>query len=96
GLIITAADEDFGMTAVEAMASGKPVITVAEGGYLETMMDGVTGKLIEFSPNAIVHAVKDAGSGWKWSQVECEMRARTYDTSRFVGEVRKALEPTIG
>jgi glycosyltransferase involved in cell wall biosynthesis len=36
GLIATSADEDFGMNAVEAMAAGKPVIAVGEGGYRET------------------------------------------------------------
>ena len=32
GLICTALDEDFGLTPVEAMASGKPVVAVNEGG----------------------------------------------------------------
>ncbi len=40
-------DEDFGMSPVEAMAAGKPVIGVAEGGLLETLVDGETGILIE-------------------------------------------------
>src|SRR6185503_8541472 len=30
-------EEDFGMTPVEAMASGKPVIAVARGGVVETI-----------------------------------------------------------
>ncbi len=36
-------DEDFGMSPVEAMAAGKPVIGVAEGGLLETVLPGETG-----------------------------------------------------
>lgn len=40
-------DEDFGMSPVEAMAAGKPVIGVAEGGLLETIVDGETGILID-------------------------------------------------
>ena len=36
GFICTAMDEDFGMTPVEAMASGKPVVAVNEGGFRET------------------------------------------------------------
>ena len=47
GFIATAKDEDFGMSPVEAMASGKPVIAANEGGYRETIIDGVTGKLID-------------------------------------------------
>ena len=37
--------EDFGITALEAMASGRPVIAYAEGGALETVVEGVTGTL---------------------------------------------------
>lgn len=40
-------DEDFGMSPVEAMAAGKPVIGVAEGGLLETVVPGETGVLID-------------------------------------------------
>lgn len=39
--------EDFGITAVEAMASGTPVIAYGEGGASETVLDGVTGRVIE-------------------------------------------------
>jgi glycosyltransferase involved in cell wall biosynthesis len=37
--------EEFGITAVEAQAAGRPVIAVAAGGSLETVIDGQTGRL---------------------------------------------------
>jgi glycosyltransferase involved in cell wall biosynthesis len=37
--------EEFGITAVEAQAAGRPVIAAAAGGALETVIDGVTGLL---------------------------------------------------
>lgn len=36
-------EEDFGITPIEAMASGRPVIAYAAGGALETVLEGVTG-----------------------------------------------------
>jgi len=39
-------EEDFGITAIEAQASGRPVIAYAKGGALETIIPGVTGKFI--------------------------------------------------
>lgn len=38
--------EEFGITAVEAQASGRPVIAAAAGGALETVVDGETGVLV--------------------------------------------------
>jgi glycosyltransferase involved in cell wall biosynthesis len=37
--------EEFGITAVEAQAAGRPVVAAAAGGALETVVDGVTGLL---------------------------------------------------
>jgi glycosyltransferase involved in cell wall biosynthesis len=37
--------EEFGITAVEAQAAGRPVIAAAAGGALETVLDGETGRL---------------------------------------------------
>lgn len=40
-------EEDFGITPVESMASGRPVIAYRRGGALETVIDGVTGVLFD-------------------------------------------------
>jgi glycosyltransferase involved in cell wall biosynthesis len=44
--------EDFGMTAVESMVAGKPVIGVAEGGMLEIIQEGGNGTMLQ--PNFTV------------------------------------------
>ncbi len=36
--------EDFGITSLEAQASGRPVLAYGEGGATETVVDGVTGR----------------------------------------------------
>lgn len=40
-------EEDFGITAVEAMASGRPVIAYRAGGASETVMEGITGEFFD-------------------------------------------------
>jgi len=40
-------EEDFGITAIEAMASGRPVIAYKSGGATETIIDGQTGEFFE-------------------------------------------------
>ncbi len=39
--------EDFGLTAVESMAAGRPIIAFAAGGACETVVEGKTGKFFD-------------------------------------------------
>ncbi len=43
--VIVPGIEEFGITAVEAQAAGRPVIAASAGGALETVLDGATGRL---------------------------------------------------
>jgi glycosyltransferase involved in cell wall biosynthesis len=45
-VLVMTSIEEFGLTAVEAQASGCPVLAVSAGGVLETVIDGVTGVLV--------------------------------------------------
>jgi hypothetical protein len=44
--------EDFGIVPVEAQACGCPVVALAEGGAVETVVDGKTGVLVRESSSA--------------------------------------------
>jgi glycosyltransferase involved in cell wall biosynthesis len=62
---VFAAEEDFGITPVEAQACGTPVIAFGKGGALETVIDNTTGVFFD-SPDqkSIISAVK------KFEQIE--------------------------
>ena len=52
-------EEDFGISPIQAMAAGRPVIAYAAGGALETVIPGRTGALFyEQSAQAIIEAVE--------------------------------------
>lgn len=54
GFLNMAVEEEFGISAVEAMGRGVPVIAYASGGLLETVKDGVNGYLVhELTPEAL-------------------------------------------
>ena len=92
GYITTALDEDFGITPIEAMAAGKPVIAVKEGGYLESLVDGVTGLLIDADVESVVNAVGSISKEPEIYKEACQERAKLFDKSIFI----KRMEEVIG
>jgi glycosyltransferase involved in cell wall biosynthesis len=53
-------EEDFGITVVESMASGRPVIAYRQGGALETVVEGKTGIFFnEQTSAALAMAIKN-------------------------------------
>jgi glycosyltransferase involved in cell wall biosynthesis len=56
-LLYTPHLEPFGLVALEAMASGTPVVAVAEAGPLETVVEGRTGFLRPRDPALLGQAV---------------------------------------
>lgn len=84
-------DEDFGLSPVESMSAGKPVIGVAEGGLLETVLHGKTGWLIEGppSPAKVQNAVQMLeGIMDESTRRHCELRAQQFDERVFASAVK--------
>jgi len=83
GYIATAMDEDFGISPIEAMASGKPVVATKEGGHLETIIDGYTGILVSPDVNEIIDAVKKVSYDSHKYKMESEKQAQRFDYKLF-------------
>jgi len=49
--------EPFGLTALESMACATPVVAIKEGGFLETVVDGETGLLVDPTPEALAAGI---------------------------------------
>ncbi len=56
---ILTGEEDFGLTRLEAWASGRPVIAYGARGALETVVEGVTTFSYKQTPEALITAVKN-------------------------------------
>jgi len=88
-------NEDFGMSPVESMAAGKPVIGVNSGGLTETVVHGRTGYLM--SPHWEETEILDAleylapQKALKLRHL-CEERAKLFDTSIFIAKMGKILK----
>ncbi|MCK4540422.1 glycosyltransferase [Candidatus Parcubacteria bacterium] len=79
--------EDFGITIVEAMASGRPVIALNRGGAKETVLEGETGMFFhDESPEAIALAVKNFSKAW--DSYKIREHALKFSKSRFKREIK--------
>lgn len=84
--------EDFGLTPVEAMACGKPVIAYGGGGALETVVDGITGKFFyEQTPEAIVRVVRSFDPT-AFDPTELRSHAESFDVSVFKNQIKRYVD----
>ncbi|MDD5252029.1 MAG: glycosyltransferase [Patescibacteria group bacterium] len=76
-------EEDFGITAVEAMASGRPVIAYRKGGATETVVEGVTGQFIDEQTWEALAGEVIRFQPEKYDPRAIRRHAETFDTARF-------------
>jgi glycosyltransferase involved in cell wall biosynthesis len=91
-------DEDLGMSPLESMAAGKPVIGVAEGGLLETVIPEETGVLLKppLSLSAICEAVESMTPLRALSmRVACEKQAQRFRTEVFLENMGALIEDVV-
>ncbi|MGA7733672.1 MAG: glycosyltransferase family 4 protein [Chloroflexia bacterium] len=53
----TGREESFGLSVIEALSLGLPVVSVNEGGPCDTVLDGVSGHLVEVTPEALGRSI---------------------------------------
>jgi glycosyltransferase involved in cell wall biosynthesis len=90
--IATATDEDFGITPVESMLCGTPVIAYFGGGFKETVIDGKTGVFFrESNADALVDAVKKFEK-LKLDPKDCKKQAEKFSKERFIKEIKEFVK----
>lgn len=92
---ITAADEDAGIQTVEAMAAGRPVIALAAGGALESVVEGVTGSFFhEQSAAALAVALADSRDR-AWDARAIRAHAEKFSRERFRARVAAVIDEVV-
>ena len=84
--------EDFGLTPLEAQASGRPVIAFGEGGALETVLEDRTGLFFrQPTEEALMEAVTEF-ERHDWDPNAARENARGFDVSVFNERIRGLVE----
>jgi len=87
-------EEDFGITPLEAMAAGKPVIAYQAGGVLETVVAGETG--LFFAPQTLTALVEVLRSfeASSFNADRCREQAQKFSRERFRRELKAFVDRT--
>ena len=81
--LVAASYEDFGLTPLEAAVFGKPSVVLAWGGFLDTVVDGLTGAFFARpEPQLIARTLRDAART-RWNPSEIRRHSQAYDVERF-------------
>lgn len=92
-------EEDFGMVPVEAQACGAPVIAAAVGGATETVIDGVTGILVDVTGAEPVEAFTEAMRRFdptRFDETDIRVNAERFSRPRFQAEMHDYLAQRVG
>ena len=94
---VFAAEEDFGIVAVEAQACGTPVIAYGKGGVLETTIDRETGI---FFPEQTVRSLSEAVRDFEkvsdnFDSLAIRKNAERFSEARFRKEFKEFVDKVV-
>lgn len=84
--------EDFGITPLEAMAAGRPVIAYAAGGALETVVEGVTGRFFAQQTSGALAAAIAMSRCDTYDPAAIRRHAEQFGADVFMGRMRAFIE----
>lgn len=92
--------EPFGIVPIEAAACARPVVGSAVGGLLDTVEDGVTGRLVPpRDPAALAAATSalldDPGLARRWGEAARRRAVARYDWAQVAQETEAALAALV-
>ena len=81
--LIQCATEEFGIASVEAQAAGRPVLALASGGALETVLPGKSGDLFQSPDVASLKAALTAFDPGSFTSADCVASAERFSLASF-------------
>ena len=85
--------EDFGLTPIETMAAGRPVIAYKKGGLTETVIDGKTGMFFKDNTSeSLINTVKKFENNINiYKSADCRNQAEKFSQKIFVSKIKTTV-----
>jgi glycosyltransferase involved in cell wall biosynthesis len=93
--LIAVAQEDFGLTPVEAQAFGLPSVVLRSGGYIDSTIEGVTGVFVEEAEVAdLIEGIRALRSR-DWDRDKIQFAADRYAPETFGRRMQEVVADAI-
>jgi glycosyltransferase involved in cell wall biosynthesis len=93
--VLLPGEEDFGLVPVEAQACGRPVVALARGGALETVVPDTTGVLVpETSAEAFAEGIRRCVAT-PFDSAVIRRHAERFSRQRFLDEIDARISETL-
>jgi glycosyltransferase involved in cell wall biosynthesis len=93
--VLLPGEEDFGIVTVEAQACGRPVVALARGGALETVIDGENGILYSDPDVASLVAALNRVASTRFDSNRICRAAQPFSREAHVQRLREVIDETV-
>jgi glycosyltransferase involved in cell wall biosynthesis len=93
--LIAPSIEDFGLTPLEGAAFGKPTLALRAGGYLDTIVEDVTGVFFERPTPSEISGAVEASRTRGWDHGAIRAQAESFSEERFSARLRAEVESLL-
>lgn len=89
--LVAASYEDYGLSPLEAGAFGRPSVVLRDGGYLDTVVDGVTGTFFDApQPELVARAIEESAQR-AWDTQVVTAHVERFALPRFIGRLHEVV-----
>jgi len=95
-LLVFPGEEDFGIVPLEAHACGRPVVALARGGALETLVEDETAVFFHEQTGPALLAAINAAAAKTWSRAIIRRQAERFAPQQFINGLAASMEKCLG
>lgn len=89
--LIAVSFEDYGLTPIEAASFGKPSIVLRWGGYLDTMIEGLTAVFVDEPKAENIRMAMDEIESRSWDASLITVHSSAYSEPEFIERLRNVV-----
>ncbi|MDO5676875.1 MAG: glycosyltransferase [Propionibacteriaceae bacterium] len=94
--VIAPSQEDFGLTPIEGFRFGTPSLALRAGGYLDTVVDGLTGWFFEASTPEEIRGAIDKLESQPLDREDVVAHGEKFTPAAFEHQLRAVIEEVVG